>query len=102
MIGRELEELSFEQRQELGRDPVLRVRGFTLPGRVHGVDLAVERGQVVGLAGLVGSGRSTLLAGLFGLEPEVLGTVEVDGAGGARLEPGGGDAARLRLRARRP
>jgi len=87
MIGRELEELSFAQRPAEDREPVLRVRGFTLPGRVHGVDLAVERGQIVGLAGLVGSGRSTLLDGLFGLEPEVRGTVEVDGAGGVAGSP---------------
>ena len=87
MIGRELEELSFAERPAQDRDPVLRVRGFTLPGRIHGVDLALERGQVVGLAGLVGSGRSTLLAGLFGLEPEAQGTVEVDGAGALASSP---------------
>ena len=87
MIGRELEELSFEQRPAQDRDPVLRVRGFTLTGRIHGVDLSVERGQVVGLAGLVGSGRSTLLDGLFGLEPEALGSVEVDGAAGVAASP---------------
>jgi ABC-type sugar transport system ATPase subunit len=87
MIGRELEELSFDQRPAEDRDPVLRVRDFTLPGRVHGVDLAIERGQVVGLAGLVGSGRSTLLDGLFGLEPEARGTVELDGRTGLAANP---------------
>ncbi len=87
MIGRELEELSFETRQAHGEDPVLRVRGFNLPGRVHGVDLAVERGQIVGLAGLVGSGRSTLLDGLFGLEPEASGSVEIEGAAAGAHSP---------------
>jgi len=88
MIGRELEELSFDQRQAPeDSDPVLRVRGFSLPGRVHDVDLQVERGEIVGLAGLVGSGRSTLLDGLFGLEPEAIGEVEIEGTSATATSP---------------
>jgi ABC-type sugar transport system ATPase subunit len=79
MIGRELEELELSGAGQQAADPVLRVRDFNVPGRVHGVDLAVERGEIVGLAGLVGAGRSELLDGLFGLEPTATGTVEIDG-----------------------
>ena len=79
MIGRELEELALETGTGTSADPVLRVNGFSIPGRVHDFDLEVERGEIVGLAGLVGAGRGAVLDGLFGLVPATTGTVEVDG-----------------------
>ena len=80
MIGRELEELDLNAAARQSANAVLRVSGFTVPGRVHDVDLVVEPGEIVGLTGLVGSGRSSLLDGLFGMEPSATGRVEVDGA----------------------
>jgi ABC-type sugar transport system ATPase subunit len=79
MIGRELGSLDLGEHGEVSANPVLRVRDFGVPGRVFGVDLEVERGEVVGLAGLVGAGRSALLEGLFGADPRCSGAVEVDG-----------------------
>jgi ABC-type sugar transport system ATPase subunit len=87
MIGQELENLTFETRATEHADPVLRVRDFNVPGRVHGVDLAVERGEIVGVAGLVGSGRSALLDGLFGLEADAYGEVDLDGVEGVASDP---------------
>jgi ABC-type sugar transport system ATPase subunit len=79
MLGRELEELSVVHRQQLDEDAVLRVRDLGVPGRLRRVSFHVGRGEVVGLAGLVGAGRSDLLGALFGLEPNVSGSIEVDG-----------------------
>jgi ABC-type sugar transport system ATPase subunit len=80
MIGRELEELDLAQHAPRhGERAVLRLRGFNVPGRVHDVDLAVEPGEIVGLAGLVGSGRSSLLDGIFGTLRGAGGIVEIDG-----------------------
>ena len=79
MIGRELEELDLHPTAPHSANSILRVSGFSVPGRVHDVDLAVGPGEIVGLAGLVGSGRSSLLDGLFGMEPSASGKIEVDG-----------------------
>jgi len=48
-------------------------------GYVDGVDLEVRGGEIVGLAGLQGSGRTELLEGIFGIRPFTRGTVEVGG-----------------------
>jgi ABC-type sugar transport system ATPase subunit len=79
MIGRELEELALDHRQHEREDAVLRVRDLSVPGRVHGVSFDVGAGEVVGLAGLVGAGRSDLLGALFGLEAQWTGEIQVDG-----------------------
>jgi ABC-type sugar transport system ATPase subunit len=80
MIGRELEELDIHPRPpQHGAGAGLRLRGFSVPRRVHDVELSVEPGEIVGLAGLVGSGRSSLLDGVFGLERTATGLVEIDG-----------------------
>ncbi|HSK15982.1 MAG TPA: sugar ABC transporter ATP-binding protein [Gaiellaceae bacterium] len=80
MVGRELEELTTEHHRHEVEDAVLRVRGLGVPGRVEDASFDVGPGEVVGLAGLVGAGRSDLLGALFGLEPEATGRVEIDGS----------------------
>jgi len=79
MLGRELEALAEQRPQDLAEDAVLRVERLSVPGRLHDVSLHVRGGEVVGLAGLVGAGRSDLLGTLFGLEPQATGTIEVAG-----------------------
>ncbi len=59
--------------------PALRVRGLSAPRRLHGVDLEVRRGEIVALAGQVGSGAGDALRALAGLDPDAAGTVEVGG-----------------------
>ena len=60
-------------------DPVLRVDGLRTRSKLNGLQFEVARGEVLGIAGLVGAGRSTLAKALFGLLPDVSGTVWVDG-----------------------
>jgi ABC-type sugar transport system ATPase subunit len=79
MVGRALEEIEPPAAQEQGGAVALRVRGLTLPAGFADVDLEVAPGEIVGLAGLVGAGRSELLEALFGLHRPSAGVVEVDG-----------------------
>jgi ABC-type sugar transport system ATPase subunit len=84
MIGRDLEELTLDHTLRDVEDAALRVRDLDVPGRVHGASLNLARGEVVGLAGLVGAGRSDLFEALFGLSPDASGSVEVRGR---RVDP---------------
>jgi len=60
-------------------DVRLRVTGLSVPGKLDAVDVAVRSGEVVGIAGLAGSGRSTLLKSILGEIRAVSGTIEVSG-----------------------
>ena len=66
------------------RPPVLTVRGLSAPVGIADVDLEIRPGEVVGLAGLLGSGRTELLRALFGDDPQATGSVQVDGREVAR------------------
>ena len=93
MIGRRLDAVTPEH---LGKAPGaerLRLQSLSSPGRFHGVDLVVRAGEVVGLAGLVGAGRSELAHAVFGLDAAVTGRVLVDGVPVHVRDP----AAALRL-----
>ena len=60
--------------------PALRVSGLRTKRKLRrGIDLEIAKGEILGLAGLVGSGRTTLAKALFGLLPDTVGTVEIDG-----------------------
>ncbi len=60
-------------------DPVLEVRGLAVRGAFRGVDMALNRGEVVGLYGLVGSGVNEVARALYGIDPADSGTVTVAG-----------------------
>jgi ribose transport system ATP-binding protein len=79
MIGRRLEAYFPDH---VGGEPGaerLRVEGLTSPGRFADVGFRLRAGEVLGLAGLVGAGRSELAQALFGLDPDVAGRVFVNG-----------------------
>ncbi len=65
---------------DAARQEVLSAKQVSVPGVVDRVDIAVRQGEIVGVGGLVGSGRSTLLRALAGAVPRSQGTLAVDGA----------------------
>jgi ribose transport system ATP-binding protein len=60
--------------------PLLEVSGLASPGKVGGVSFTVAAGEVVGLAGLLGSGRSEILHAVYGSDPSARGKVRVGGS----------------------
>ncbi|MEU6749146.1 sugar ABC transporter ATP-binding protein [Spirillospora sp. NPDC046719] len=64
------------------REEVLAFSGITVAGAVDDVSLTLRRGEILGVAGLVGAGRSTLLRAIAGLEPGATGRMTVHGAPG--------------------
>lgn len=64
--------------QQSGRT-MLDVRALHSPGKLAPTSLTVGAGEIVGIAGLLGSGRSELLHAVFGADPAARGTVAVDG-----------------------
>jgi rhamnose transport system ATP-binding protein len=77
MVGREVSETFPPRAGEPG--PVrLRVEGLSVPGKLDEVSLEVRAGEILGIAGLMGSGRTTLAKALFGAIAAT-GVVEVDG-----------------------
>jgi len=57
----------------------LRVEAVSSPGRFREVTFSLHAGEVLGMAGLVGSGRSEVAQGIFGMDPAMTGRVFVDG-----------------------
>jgi ABC-type sugar transport system ATPase subunit len=79
MVGRDVEAHEpAHTRQPLGEE-LLRVEGLTSPGKFSEISLTVRAGEVVGLAGLVGAGRSEVAQAIFGLDPAATGRIWVRG-----------------------
>jgi ribose transport system ATP-binding protein len=91
MTGRSIEYV-FPPRNEIASTaPVLlEVVGLSRPGEFSGIDFDVRAGEIVGLAGLVGSGRSEVLETVYGARRAATGFVRVDGV---TLRPGRVQAA---------
>src|SRR5579871_6077903 len=78
MVGRPLHEMFPKSSRERG-EVLLKVEGAEGRPIPKGVSLEIHRGQILGLAGLVGSGRSETLRSLFGLRPTQAGRMAVKG-----------------------
>lgn len=82
MVGREIKGTYHNEKvEDFSKEPVVfEVKGITRKDRkVEDVSFAVHRGEIVGFAGLVGSGRSELMNAIFGAEPKESGEVFING-----------------------
>ena len=79
MIGRDLKSLYIPPKGPPGAD-ALEIDGFrTTDFPDHPVSLNLRRGEILGLAGLIGAGRTELACAVFGIERPVAGTLRIDG-----------------------
>jgi ABC-type sugar transport system ATPase subunit len=96
MAGRRLEQLYPARRT--GHGPaLLTVSGLSRTGEFTDISFELHAGEIVGLFGLVGSGRSELAACIFGARPATAGRVRVDGGAGDFRTTGAAIAAGLAL-----
>jgi galactofuranose transport system ATP-binding protein len=88
MLGREITPSTGGARREtadttkprVDGPPVLTARNLSRQGALHPVDVTINRGEVFGLAGLLGSGRTELARLLFGIDPRSSGEIRVNDA----------------------
>jgi rhamnose transport system ATP-binding protein len=78
MVGREV--VLFPKEASAAGDELLVVRGLSDANAFRDVSFSVRAGEIVGLAGLVGAGRTEIARVLFGIEPRVSGEVRIDGS----------------------
>ncbi len=79
MIGRSLEAYFPAHLKAKPREEVLRVENLSSPGKFESISFTLHAGEVLGMAGLVGAGRTEVAQALFGLDPLATGKVFVDG-----------------------
>ncbi len=78
MVGRTVDNMFPKEEVQQG-ETVLRVEDLTKEGLFRDVSFELHRGEILGLAGLVGAGRTEVARAIFGIEPADSGTIWVDG-----------------------
>lgn len=86
MVGRDISRF-FPESGKGGSEPALTVRDLRPPGCAGEFTFSVNKGEILGIAGLVGSGRTELARCLFGIEPAISGQIFVDGRPARVLSP---------------
>jgi ribose transport system ATP-binding protein len=94
MVGRDLKDHFPKQKAPVG-DEVLRVEGLARDGVLHDINFSLRRGEVVGIAGLMGSGRTELARVIFGADRRDGGRIFIHGAERRLASPGAAIAAGL-------
>lgn len=86
MVGRPLSELFPPRNKKLGQN-VFAVRGLSRDGAFADISFEVRQGEVLGVAGLIGAGRTEVMRSIFGADPYDRGTIVKDGRGLAIHSP---------------
>ena len=81
MVGREFEKGKHRDfiKDYTDKEVILEVENLCVPGRVENASFKLYKGEVLGLTGLVGAGRSELLQGIFGVYPGSTGKIKFEG-----------------------
>jgi rhamnose transport system ATP-binding protein len=86
MVGRTITNL-FPKQDVAAGDLALKVENLTRAGSFYDVSFELRRGEILGLAGLVGSGRTNVARAIFGVEPPTSGRIQVDGRDASITSP---------------
>jgi rhamnose transport system ATP-binding protein len=78
MVGRTISNLFPKQEVEPG-EMALKVEHLSRTGTFEDISFELHRGEILGMAGLVGAGRTNVARALFGVEPPTSGTIQIDG-----------------------
>ena len=79
MVGREISKLRIRDKNTRTEELVLDVQGLSHGNLLHNIDISVHKGEIVGLAGLVGSGRTELAQVIYGISKKDSGEVLICG-----------------------
>ncbi|MCT8763042.1 sugar ABC transporter ATP-binding protein [Glaesserella parasuis] len=79
MVGRDMSEMFQRERFELSDEIVLEIKNFTRAGKYEDISFSVRKGEIFGIAGLVGAGRSEIVESLFGYKPADSGEIYIHG-----------------------
>ncbi|HEY8185637.1 MAG TPA: sugar ABC transporter ATP-binding protein [Pyrinomonadaceae bacterium] len=79
MVNRELTELFPKERAKLGPE-VLRIEGLNTKGGLKNISFSLRKGEVLGIAGLLGAGRTELARAIFGLDKIASGVISINGS----------------------
>ncbi len=79
MIGRQIDQLYPEKTNHPSDQPVLELKDISQKGIVYKINMDVREGEVVGMFGLMGSGRSELARIAYGLDPHETGEIKIHG-----------------------
>jgi rhamnose transport system ATP-binding protein len=77
MVGRELDRLFPKEEVEIG-DVILKVEGLSKEGVFERISFELHRGEILGLAGLVGARRTDVAEAIFGINPADNGTIQIE------------------------
>lgn len=81
MIGKDIDDQEdyAEPVNIRGKEPILEVKNLNIPGIIKDVSFQVYPGEILGLSGLIGSGRTEIIRSIFGIDNTAAGTVEIKG-----------------------
>ena len=79
MVGRALEDIYPQKRLSTSQEMTLEIKGLEADGRFQNIDIKLRKGEILGFAGLIGSGRTEIMRAIFGADPFDAGSITIDG-----------------------
>ncbi|MED1468532.1 sugar ABC transporter ATP-binding protein [Bacillus salipaludis] len=78
MVGREIKQVFHKEKAELG-EVILAVKNLSRKGKFQNVNFELRKGEILGIAGLMGAGRTEVIESIFGIDPPDTGEIYIKG-----------------------